>query len=134
MKSAAANRRAAESAANAAAEPTAEAATIAYAPAIPAVPVAATIAVAAAIAIPISTAEPRADPDEHAAYEVVRPIIAVGRAGIGIITVIAIGASRRPISRITITPHADANRNLRVRGGRSHRERKCKDSEKSQIP
>ena len=69
---------------------------------------------------PPRTVEPRASPDEDATREPVRPIVAVRRASVGIISVVAVLADRRPggVAR----PNVDANSHthLRLRKGKRH--------------
>lgn len=67
-------------------------------------------------AIPVAEAEatsetiPRSGADEEAAVEPVRAVVAVGRAGVGIIIVIAIGADRLgPIAVTDVGGRADAD-------------------------
>jgi hypothetical protein len=91
--------------------------------------VAAAVAVAAAIAAVYAavsiavTAIPGAGTDKEAAVEPRRSVVSVGRASIGIITVVAIGAGRSRVA-IAITPvyrptDPDSNRHLSMGIGRS---------------
>jgi len=81
------------------------------------------ISIAAAIAIPavsITAAEPRPHADKDAAVEPSRTIVAIRRAGIRRVVVVAVSAHRRSIAIGLIHWPADshANRNLRVCGNR----------------
>jgi hypothetical protein len=149
----AATRAAAESTANRATEPTTNRTTpisaancaaaisagiataIAYATVSAAIAIASAISVAATVSIMAPTsAEPRSSADEQAADEVVRAIIAIWRARVGIVTVVAIraGRGRAVVTGIAAT-HADPNRNLRVSRSRRQTERKSQNAEYRKI-
>ena len=74
--------------------------------------IAATTVEAAAI---VAAVEPWAGADEDAADEVVRAIVAVGRAGVRIVAVVTVGADRRGAVNWA---YADADANLRVGAAR----------------
>jgi len=114
------------------AAPTFVSAKIAPVPAAPVAPVVAIVVIAPAIAVEIDpgrivkieiappvesraveSVEPWPRPDEHAAYEPFRPVIAVGSAGVRVIGIIPIGADGRGIHR---RPYAnpDTHTDLRV--------------------
>jgi hypothetical protein len=66
------------------------------------------------IAAPIVAAIPRAGADKHPAYEVARPVIAIGRTGIGIEAVIAVGANGCWPNASVHRAHSDAHGKLGV--------------------
>jgi hypothetical protein len=66
----------------------------------------------------IAAVIPRASADEHAAYKPVRSVIAIRRAGVGIISVIAIRADGSCTDARIHWADADAHGNLRVCGPR----------------
>jgi hypothetical protein len=93
--------------------------------------VAAAIAVHAAVSISVA-AIPGAGPDKDAAVEPRRSVVPVGRASVGIVSVVAIGADR---SRIAIAPidratNSNANRDLGMRISRGGEQQ---DTEYSEI-
>jgi hypothetical protein len=80
---------------------------------------------AAAIATEsITTAEPGTSSDKEAASEIVRPVVTVRSTSVGVIPVVAVLTSRRPISRIGrgITD-ANPDTNLSLRGLNAHRKK-----------
>jgi hypothetical protein len=63
---------------------------------------------------------PRARADKHAAYEVVRPIVAVRRAIVRVIPVVAISANRRGANPGVHRANSNAHPDLRLRVIRAH--------------
>jgi hypothetical protein len=61
-----------------------------------------------------AAAEPGAGADEDATGEVVRPVVAVWSAGVRIVTVVTVGASRRGADRAVHGTHSNAHPNLGV--------------------
>jgi hypothetical protein len=106
--------------------------TIALAVAIAAPAIVATVVIAASVVatpvIPVSVVAviPGAGTDKHAAYEVTRPVIAIGRAVIGIVVVVAVGTDRgRAVVPVVVvvggvnrTAYSDAYGDLGGRAGR----------------
>jgi hypothetical protein len=76
----------------------------------------------AAESISIAAAEPGAGADEQTADEVVRPLITVGRAGVGVIPVVAILTSRSRVDRIR-SGIPNSHRNLSLSGLDAHRKK-----------
>jgi hypothetical protein len=90
--------------------------------------VSATVAVDAAVSITIPTSVPRAGANEDTAAKPRRAVVSIRRAGIGVVTVIAIGTNW---SSIAIAPihgasYADPDRNLGMRVSR------CRDDQHSE--
>jgi hypothetical protein len=75
-----------------------------------AVAIAATKAIAASV---VAATEPGAGTDEDAAREPVRAVVSVGRAGVGRVVVVTVGAGRRAIP-VPVGGYADADRDLCV--------------------
>ena len=73
------------------------------------------------------TAEPRASADKDAAYEVIRAVVTVRRAGVGIITVIAVITDRCSTVVAAHWTNSDAHRPLRI-GVRRSNQGKCQAS------
>ena len=65
-----------------------------------------------------ATMEPRAGADEDAADEIVRPVVAVRRTGVGIVAVVTVGADRRGTDGAVNGANPDADANLRVGAAR----------------
>jgi len=63
---------------------------------------------------------PRACADKHAAYEVIRPIVAVRRASVGVIPVVAIIANGRSANPGVHRANSNAHPDLRLRVIRAH--------------
>jgi hypothetical protein len=75
-------------------------------------------------------AVPRADAEEDAIVKPLRPVIAVGRAGVWVIPVVAVGADRR---RTVSGSDADSNAHLRFGRRGHHASQKNHNSQHSQI-
>ena len=89
------------------------AATIVAMPVVAASIIAATVETAAVVAV-----IPRTSADEDSAGEVVRSVVAVGRAGVRIVAVVTVGADRRWANGAVNGAYADANANLGVGAAR----------------
>lgn len=100
-------------------------------------PVAATIAnsvaitsVTVAAAEAPSAAEPRAGADEDSTNKPVRTVVPVGRAGIGIVRIVAVRTDRRPINRrIGGVPIPESNLGVRGRSRRQENSNNCNQCE-----
>ncbi len=72
-----------------------------------------------------SAVEPRTSPDEEAAGEIARPVVTVRRAGVRVISVVAISARRRS-SHVARSSHSDADRQPLGAGVRGRRQANAK--------
>src|ERR1700722_5331663 len=104
-----------------------------------AITIASTVSISNSAAIEPAT-EPGTGADEESAIKPFRAVVSVGRARIRSIVVVAIGTSRRSIRNrwpISVTTHADAYRNLRVRiccGNKQDREQQSHNLEIPHCP
>lgn len=69
---------------------------------VPAIVSASTVETAAVKSVSVSVVVPRTSPNEHAAEEPVRSVVAIGSACIRVIRIVAIGAGRRSVGVIII--------------------------------
>jgi len=80
---------------------------------------AAAIVTATAVeAMAITAVEPGAGANEDATGEVVRPVVAIGSAGVRSVAVVTVGAGRRRADRTVHGTYSDAHPNLRVGAAR----------------
>lgn len=104
-----------------------EAVRVAAASVIAAVSVVSTAAVVTATTVEAmakAAAEPGAGADEDATDEVVRPVVTVGSAGVRIVAVVTVGASRRGADCAVYGTYSDSNAkpNLRVGAARGKKQ------------
>jgi hypothetical protein len=106
-------------------------------PAIKAASVEAAAIIAASIeAATVVAVKPGAGADKHAAYKVVRPVIAIGRAGIRVVAIITVGAHRRRSKACGVhRTYSNAHGNLcpRVSCGKEQNAQQCSIFEVSHI-
>ena len=88
----------------------------------PIVAVAVITASAVEAAAIVAAVEPRAGADEDAADEVVRPVVAVGSAGVRIVAVVTVGAGRRRADGTVNGAYPNTDANLRVGAARGKKQ------------
>jgi len=81
-------------------------------------------------AAPVKAVKPRSGTDKEATHEVIRAVVAVGRASVRVIAIIPVGASRSGadtcVNRANSNPHADADLSLRVSSSQKQNPKQCK--------
>ncbi len=78
--------------------------------------------------------EPRAGADEHAAHKPIGTVVAVRRASVRVVPVVAIRANRSRPHRNADWPHSHAHRNLRLRIRERHNRHHRQQRHVSHVP